>query len=159
MSTRDCDACGYSVGNRAADCPKCRTSKCCSQCNRVLPMGDFALAANRADGHQSTCKACGLVLRRTTQRNSDLKRKYGIVDSTYQSIFNDQGGVCAICGAAEPGRQTQWIRFHVDHDHETGEVRGILCASCNKGLGHFGDDPDRLISAARYLIEHRQEEY
>jgi hypothetical protein len=55
----------------------------------------------------------------------------------------EQGGVCAICGRPDPE--------HVDHDHETGAVRGILCFNCNGGLGQFRDDIDALQCAAVYL--------
>lgn len=61
-----------------------------------------------------------------------------------------QGGVCAVCGC--PEKNSRYGRLAVDHNHENGEVRGLLCDSCNNGLGRFGDNPDRLISAAAYLI-------
>jgi hypothetical protein len=54
-----------------------------------------------------------------------------------------QGGVCAVCGTSEPE--------HVDHDHGSGQVRGILCFNCNRGLGYFGDELETLYLAADYL--------
>jgi hypothetical protein len=63
-----------------------------------------------------------------------------------------QGGRCAICGKVPRSR-----RLAVDHDHKTGEVRGLLCASgdfgCNKGLGYFNDDPELLRRAYEYLVD------
>jgi hypothetical protein len=63
-------------------------------------------------------------------------------------MLKDQGGCCAICGTDTPG--TSGI-FAVDHDHKTGKVRGLLCRSCNVGIGNLGDDPKRLKEAIRYL--------
>lgn len=83
--------------------------------------------------------------------------RYGITTDQYDELLAAQGGGCAICGTTNPrGRG----RFHVDHDHACcpgqyscgGCVRGLLCGACNPGLGAFGDDPDRLIAAAAYLL-------
>lgn len=73
---------------------------------------------------------------------------YGITESDYLAMLEAQGGTCAICHQAEriPGRS-----LAIDHDHETGRVRGLLCASCNRGIGMLGDDVDRLASAIEYL--------
>jgi hypothetical protein len=60
-----------------------------------------------------------------------------------------QGGVCAICGA--PPEDPRGYRMHIDHCHDTGRVRGILCGGCNRGMGNFGDDIARLQGAIRYL--------
>ena len=68
----------------------------------------------------------------------------------YENLWNNQNGLCKICeselseGAHKP---------HVDHDHNTGEVRGILCANCNRGLGAFKDDKILLLKAIDYLGE------
>ena len=73
--------------------------------------------------------------------------RYGITVDDFKAMLTAQGGTCAICGDA-PER-----RLHVDHDHRTGQVRGLLCTGCNKGIGCFRDDPDRLRGAIRYLAE------
>lgn len=80
----------------------------------------------------------------------NLKLQYGITESEYADILDSQNGLCAICGTSEKDSPK---RFAVDHNHETGEVRGVLCSSCNLGIGNLGDSPDRLYSAMRYLIE------
>jgi hypothetical protein len=75
---------------------------------------------------------------------------YGIDQAAYDRMLKRQNGKCAICGAA-PGKR----RLGVDHDHETGAVRGLLCLSCNGGLGLFRDDVDMLRAALAYLEAHR----
>ena len=65
-------------------------------------------------------------------------------------MLTEQGGACGICGEAPTIRA-----LHVDHDHETGQVRGLLCQPCNHGLGNFKDDLNRLAGAMRYLTTGR----
>lgn len=77
---------------------------------------------------------------------------HGLTPDAYDRMLEDQGGGCAICGTTDTGRRTGV--FAIDHDHRTGRVRGLLCSSCNNGLGRFGDDPDRLERAAQYLRYH-----
>jgi hypothetical protein len=76
-----------------------------------------------------------------------LIRTFGIDLGDWQRLFDDQGGVCAICGTSTPGRG----HWHTDHCHSTGKVRGILCGNCNRGIGCFHDDPERLLAAVGYL--------
>lgn len=77
---------------------------------------------------------------------------YGISENDYDLLLLAQGGVCAICsGACGTGRH-----LSVDHDHATGQVRALLCASCNNGLGRFKDSPALLRAAASYIEQHKQ---
>jgi hypothetical protein len=78
-----------------------------------------------------------------------LKDKYGITPDDYARRLQAQGGGCAICGEP-PGE----IALHVDHCHETGRVRGLLCFSCNAGLGQFRHDPELLGAARTYAAVH-----
>lgn len=146
-----CTTCGAAYGLRAPDCPHCRTHKTCPRCGEDKPMGRYPKATRRADSHQSVCAACGVVLRRTTQRDSDLYRKFGITGAEYDDIKREQGGVCAICEGQPRGGGA----FHVDHDHATGHVRGLLCTNCNTGLGQFHDDAELLVVARAYLMHRR----
>lgn len=81
--------------------------------------------------------------RRHTKYDSQLRRAYGIRWADREAMYVAQGGRCASCwaGPAE----------HIDHDHATGRVRGLLCGPCNLLLGHAGDDPARLAAAIAYL--------
>src|SRR6266567_3377847 len=79
-------------------------------------------------------------------RKCILKRKYGITWDEYQEMFESQKGLCAICQGVEEGRM-----LSVDHDHETGKVRGLLCGSCNRALGLFKEDPELLDIAKEYV--------
>lgn len=82
-------------------------------------------------------------------RKSHLQKQYGLSVEDYEALLAQQRGKCAICGS-EPG-DSRGFRPHVDHCHETGRVRGILCGRCNIGLGSFRDDPNLLCAAISYL--------
>lgn len=77
-----------------------------------------------------------------------LENVYGITREQYSEILAAQQGRCALCFTEEPGGSGKW---HVDHDHDSGQVRGLLCLRCNVGLGNFRDDADLLWSAIEYL--------
>jgi hypothetical protein len=81
-------------------------------------------------------------------------RKHGLTPEAYESLLRGQNGVCGICRTDKPGRTgrgTMSDRFHIDHDHATGNVRGLLCGSCNRGIGLLGDTLEGVEAAARYL--------
>lgn len=75
-------------------------------------------------------------------------KKYGLSENDFRSLVNDQNNQCAIC------RYVFTSTPCVDHDHQTGSVRGLLCADCNRGLGLFKDNSDHLESAIEYLKTH-----
>lgn len=88
---------------------------------------------------------------REIQRDAALRRKYGISLTDFNRIAERQDFRCAIC-------KNKTKRLVVDHDHtfiHSRSTRELLCAGCNLGLGHFKDDPERLLEAARYLQKHR----
>lgn len=76
-----------------------------------------------------------------------LRAKYGITLQQWREMFEAQNSKCLICKTTEPSGRG----WHTDHDHKTGEVRGILCNHCNVGLGSFKDNPELLIEASNYL--------
>ncbi len=81
--------------------------------------------------------------------NERLLRVYGITRAAYEQLLSNQGGSCAICGIRSPGKdRTMWC---VDHDHDTGDVRGLLCGQCNAGIGNLRDDPIIIERAAQYV--------
>jgi len=79
--------------------------------------------------------------------------KYGLTPETWEDLFNSQGRKCASCGDPEPAEGEK--RFHVDHDHDTGETRKILCHGCNVALGLLKDDIRRIYALADYLAEYK----
>lgn len=85
--------------------------------------------------------------KKLSDRKSHLKRKYGMTLADFDRMFAAQGGVCAICGEARPEERT----LHVDHDHATGMIRGLLCFRCNNALGDFREEVELFRSAADYL--------
>ncbi|MGS1095849.1 endonuclease VII domain-containing protein [Aquamicrobium terrae] len=89
------------------------------------------------------------------KRAAHLKREFALTPEAFEALLERQGGGCAICHAKVTGLKERGRRersLHVDHCHETGRVRGILCHRCNFGLGHFRDDPELLERAAAYLV-------
>ncbi len=82
------------------------------------------------------------------------KLAYGLEPDEFEALLARQGGVCAVCHRPPPKSKHSW-NLSVDHDHKTGEIRGLLCFNCNAGIGQFKDEPERLRAAARYLEARR----
>ena len=85
-------------------------------------------------------------------RASQRKQHYGLTRADFAALVLKQEGLCAICQTPLDFQVSR--RVHIDHDHRTGKVRGILCNHCNRGLGGFLDSPPALRSAANYLEIH-----
>lgn len=150
--------------------------KQCTKCGLVKALEDFPADERTASGKQSACRDCAReasalwreknpeqyeVLKKTTRTERQklrrfelhLEQAYGLTLVQYQEILARQGGVCAICKNGHVGRGSQ---LHVDHCHETGRVRGLLCGNCNTLIGLAKEDQERLYSAARYLQQAAQ---
>ncbi len=126
----------------------------CKRCGATKPLREM-----RTD-YRYICLACSSALGNEWQarhpmqsarhkRNHHLLTKFGITLGESERLLERQGGGCAVCG--EPIHDVRGFSPHVDHDHASGQVRGILCFHCNAGLGQFNDDPMLLRRAAEYL--------
>ncbi|WP_164903758.1 endonuclease VII domain-containing protein [Nonomuraea polychroma] len=124
--------------------------KYCARCAEIKPRTEFGSNKASKDGVTTYCKPCHAVVTRDnkikkygSERNYLLQYRYGITEDDFERMLAQQGGLCAICRVV-PGT-------FVDHSHETGQVRGVLCFNCNNGLGHFGDNTMLLELAALFL--------
>ncbi|MFW6695441.1 endonuclease VII domain-containing protein [Streptomyces sp. MAR4 CNX-425] len=122
-----------------AKVPVARGHKRCPQCREVKPHSAWERNRSSSDGWASYCREC----RAKRNREGYFRRKYGLTEAERDALIVSQGGVCLICLAARAE--------HVDHDHQTGRVRGVLCFSCNAALGQFKDRPDVIRRAAAYV--------
>ncbi|QLH20751.1 endonuclease VII domain-containing protein [Streptomyces sp. Rer75] len=113
--------------------------KYCRGCREVRPHSEWHRKLGAPDGLASRCKTC----RAKDGRAGHLKRQYGLTEAERDELVASQAGACAICLDAPAA--------HVDHDHGTGRVRGVLCFSCNAALGQFKDRADAIRRAAAYL--------
>ncbi|HET6910531.1 MAG TPA: endonuclease VII domain-containing protein [Mycobacteriales bacterium] len=123
--------------------------KFCPRCQQTLLRQAFPRNRASADGLATYCRPCHNAIskanreRRGTTRDYHLRRRYGIGEADVADMLQKQGGVCAACRTDKP--------VHVDHDHNTGFVRGYLCYLCNQALGNVRDDPERLQGLIDYL--------
>jgi hypothetical protein len=91
------------------------------------------------------------------KKHNMLMKEYGLTLFEYLAMMLKQNGECAVCGAQVAGKgkvhDPEWLR--VDHCHDSGVVRGLLCVACNVGIGMLGDSPQRIDCAAAYLRQHK----
>lgn len=133
-------------------------TKSCTKCQEDKPLESYG---KRSDNNKllSWCRACYASAnmtpeRKARRRDASLMKKYGITSEVYDQLMLDQNGACAICRSNLAGNINS-ERLYVDHDHTTGEVRGLLCHPCNVAIGLMKDDPDVLLDAATYLLRNR----
>lgn len=138
-------------------------SKTCRQCGVTKTYADFSLSrratAEQNEVYRSNCKKCGSeralqwyrdnIERSAVTRRRRSLRTYGLTVEQYDALLARQGGGCGICDATDAGNDHKQIP--VDHDHDTGRVRGLLCHRCNRAMGLLGDDIVLLKRAIAYL--------
>ena len=140
--------------------------KYCPGCTELKSIDSFEFIKHW--GYRTKCRECDIISKEDyaqrqrnlmnglydpqAKREYYLVRNYGITLDDYNLMFENQGGVCAICGCKPEDSKNRIL--HVDHCHKTGKVRGLLCSTCNITIGKFDDDPRRLIEAAKYLLAH-----
>ncbi|MFG2109439.1 endonuclease VII domain-containing protein [Micromonospora chersina] len=122
----------------------------CPTRGETKELDNFPRNRSGRGGYGRYCKPCHNEKGKETRlrlyggsREYHLRRRYGVGQKEFDELLAEQRGVCAICGSPDPQ--------HLDHDHRTGWVRGILCFNCNGGLGQFKDSPESLARAITYL--------
>lgn len=148
--------------------------KSCFTCGVVKDLSEFGPRKAAKDRHEYSCRSClnekarkirladpervREIGRRSNrkrtyeQRKKEwLKRLYGITLDEYRKIWRSQSGLCKIC----KGLDSRGFELSVDHDHETNQIRGLLCQACNRALGLMRDDPKLLRKGAEYLEWHQ----
>lgn len=128
--------------------------KICCKCKIEKPFSEYHKRSNRPCGHRSRCKECCKVYK--TKRRDGYRREYELMKSysmtidDYNKMLNLQDGRCKICGSDSQDMKRKKF-LCVDHNHETGKVRGLLCDKCNRGIGLLNDDIETLKNAVKYL--------
>lgn len=137
---REDGRCGRHFSKR--DMVELTGSKACSECARTFPANHYERDYRYPDRGVAKCRECMARGR----SDASFRRRYGITRNDYDEMLAAQGGGCAICSSTH--------RLCVDHDHQTGAVRKILCDRCNLALGVVDDDHELLNKLADYLLAH-----
>ena len=132
--------------------------KHCTKCKQLKPFSGFGKRSTKL--LHSWCKSCQNVYAREEykkdplkQKDSSYRRQYNITLNDYDEMRKAQNYCCAICGIHEDLATRSAL--HVDHDHKTGKVRGLLCLFCNTVLGKVHDSAETLQKMIEYLDEHK----
>jgi len=171
-----CPQCTKKHSGTYVFCNRCRVMRLSYQKTQYPPPEKYCLNCGKpipAEGQRrpDRCLECRRTNRRAISRKAEktrysagirrrldtnLRREYGIDLAEYEDMYTAQNGLCAICGIGIPKKDGKNGRgkFAIDHDHDTGKVRGILCAFCNFGIGNFKESVKTLESAILYLRHH-----
>ena len=135
-------------------------TKVCKVCKKEKPLSSYHKSNIHKLGCRNVCKPCRNERQKITpekrkesysyerNRNIKLKQTYGITYDDYHIMFNEQGGRCLIC---DRHQKDLTLALAVDHCHQTGIIRGLLCGNCNSGIGNLRDDVSLLRKAIEYL--------
>lgn len=137
-------------------------TKKCSKCGLTKHVEHFHIRKASKDGYTARCGKCintkslkTRIERPNQTRENNLKNRFNMSIEEYNVIFLKQRGRCAICSKPESNSDSKgnvkWLS--VDHNHNTGDIRGLLCSSCNTGIGLLGDSVDTMKKAIKYLKE------
>ena len=149
-----CYECLHSSNNMT---PHKKGYRVCYTCKVEKKHSEFHANKNNPHGIGYSCKECARKKNKTyydpvRMRSQALKRLYGITLDDYDRMLKIQNNRCAICNGTETIKQNH-NNLSVDHCHATGKVRGLLCSSCNSGIGRLKDDVELLEKAIAYLRE------
>lgn len=132
--------------------------KVCSFCHRELSLDYFHKDSSSSDNLYCYCKECVSLKNKKYTRNPEdsrknhLKKTFNLTEKDYNNLLEKQHGVCAICGKPEISLYKGAIRnLAIDHNHKTGEIRGLLCRNCNLGVGYFNDNIETIEKVLQYL--------
>lgn len=128
------------------------SEKACTRCGHSKPLFEFGKDARNKNGLKAECKACARAYANSRPRENinriamegHFRRSYGLTQEALRGMKEAVRHCCEICGE-------RVSRLVVDHNHATGEVRGMLCTSCNSGIGQLKDSPSVLEAALAYL--------
>lgn len=140
-------------------------SKICCDCKSDLSIIDFYPDKNRTSELRPYCKKCNTkrssnwrIKNPDKNRNAHFKRRYNLTIERYKKMHESQKGLCAICGREEirlSSNKKDITPLCVDHNHNTGLVRDLLCYKCNTVLGYFEENIKYFQNAINYLQQHR----
>lgn len=166
-------AISFAIRREHVDCVKCLASPFrdggqlrCPGCDQILSPAAFHKDKSKRTGRQKKCKECQYArylerlaedpekvrrIGRESARRNRKRQLYGLSNEEFATMEASQDGKCALCERIPPVKTGTTGGLVVDHNHSTGEVRGLLCHTCNRGLGLLRDDPAVLQRAVAYL--------
>ena len=148
-----------------------QTMKICNVCGETKDLSEYYPTQFKSKEfpdkiyYHGKCKVCFIKAKQKDYtpekgRDKNLRYNYGITLDEYNNILNNQNGKCATCGTTKPGgrksgRGGKIEVFFVDHNHKTGEVRGLLCNICNRTIGYVNEDVELIQNMIKYVKKHQ----